>query len=470
MPPRATTLPLLALLALAAPALGQDPRVERGRLVEGLECQGDPTQTYTLFLPTASPPERPSPALIVLDPRGRSVHAAELFREAAEEYGWILLSSNDSRSDTSSDPNIRALRALWPEAQGRYAADPQPTYLAGFSGTAKFAWFIARQAEGVAGVITSGAGWEPQHFEERFSVPSFGAAGDTDFNYTPMREVHARLQEWGSPQRLEIFEGTHSWMPAALAREAIEWMEIRAMKEGLRPKDEALVARLLKEDLARAAELEAAGRVLEARRRYTVAADTFENLAPVTTARREAARLEALPATRDLVEEERRWDEYEQSMWRLHQAAYAELRAAEPPFRTALFTMRFRIGELQEHARADGYEGVVGRRLLQTLATNAGYYLSQELRRQGEHARAAVALSVATEARPETPYLWYNLACARAQAGSRGQALDALEKAVALGFTRRELIATDEDLESLRDEARFQALVGSPEGVEVPPR
>jgi dienelactone hydrolase len=460
---------VLVLLALGAPALGQGTDVERGRLVEGLGCQGDPTQTYTVYLPTAYARDRPSPALIVLDPRGRSVRAAELFQEAAEEYGWILLSSNDSRSDSGADPNIKALRALWPEVQ-RYGVDPRRIHLAGFSGTAKFAWFIARQAEGVAGVIASGAGWEPQHFDERFSVPSFGTAGDTDFNNTPMREVHARLREWGSPQRLEIFEGAHTWMPAALAREAIEWMEVQAMKEGLRPKDEALVARLLKEDLARAAELEAAGRVLEAQRRYTATADTFENLAPLTTARREAARLEALPATRHLVEEERRWDGYEQSMWRLHQEAYAELRTAEPPLRTALFTMRFRIGELQERARAEGYEGVVGRRLLQTLATNAGYYLSQELRRQGEHARAAVALSVATEARPETPYLWYNLACARARAGSRGPALDALERAAALGFSDRELLASDEDLESLRDEARFQALRASLDDAGPTPR
>ncbi len=61
-------------------------------------------------------------------------------------------------------------------------------------------------------------------------------------------------------------------MPAALAREAIEWMEVQAIKKGLRPKDEALVLRLLKEDLARAAELETAGRLLEAQRRYTAAA------------------------------------------------------------------------------------------------------------------------------------------------------------------------------------------------------
>ncbi len=90
--------------------------------------------------------------------------------------------------------------------------------------------------------------------------------------------------------------------------------------------------------------------------------------------------------------------------------------------------------------------------------------------RQGEHARAAVALSVATEARPETPYLWYNLACARARSGSRGPALDALEQAVALGFDDRDLMASDEDLKSLRDEARFQALVAPPGEAGAAPR
>ena len=37
---------------------------------------------------------------------------------------------------------VRALRALWPEAQERYRVDPRRTYLAGFSGTAKFATWL----------------------------------------------------------------------------------------------------------------------------------------------------------------------------------------------------------------------------------------------------------------------------------------------------------------------------------------
>jgi dienelactone hydrolase len=458
----------LLVAGLSAPGEGSAP--DRGRLVEGLECQADPTQTYTLYLPT-DPPEQPRPALIVLDPRGRSVLAAELFREAAEEYGWILLSSNDSRSDTpTAEPNVRALRALWPEALARYGADPKRMYLAGFSGTAKFAWGVGRQAEGVAGVIASGAGWEPPHFDQKISFPCFGTAGSMDFNYTPMREVHARLREWGTPERLEIFEGAHRWMPAPLAREAVEWMEVQAMKAGLRPTDTALVTRLLEKDVARAAALEEGGRLLDAQRRYAAAAETYDGLAPVEEARREASRLESLPATRRLEREERRWDEYEESMWRRHREAYATLLAAEPPFLLARLSLGFRVGELKEHAQAEGYERVVGRRLLQTLGTNAGFYVARDLMGRGDHARAAVALAVATEATPERAGFWYNLACARARSGGRSSALDALEEAVARGLDDRELIASDEDLASLHDEERFEGLLKRLDGAEATPR
>jgi dienelactone hydrolase len=438
--------------------------------VEGLECEADPTQTYTLYLPTTHTPERSRPALVVLDPRGRSVLAAELFREAAEDYGWVLLSSNDSRSDTpTGEPNVRALRALWPEALARYGADPKRMYLAGFSGTAKFAWSIGRQAEGVAGVIASGAGWEPPHFDQKISFPCFGTAGTIDFNYAPMREVHARLREWGTPERLEIFEGAHTWMPIQLAHQAIEWMEVQAMRAGLRPTDPALVTRLLDEDLARAAALEDEGRLLEAQRRYAAAAKTFDGLAPVAEARREASRLASLPASRRLEREERRWDGYEESMWRRHREAYATLLAADPPFLLARLSRGFRVGELEEHARAAGYEGVVGRRLLQTLGTTAGFYVARDLMGKGDYARAAVALAVAIEALPERAGFWYDLACARARSGGRSSALDALEEAVARGFDDRELIASDDDLVSLHDEERFEGLVKRLDGAKATP-
>ncbi len=117
---------LAVLLALPAAAQEHAPFVPlRGRLVEGVASARDPGETYTLYLPERYSPERRWPALLIFDPRGRSALAAELFRDAAETYGWILLSAGGTRSDGPMEPNRRALAALWPEVHERYATDPR---------------------------------------------------------------------------------------------------------------------------------------------------------------------------------------------------------------------------------------------------------------------------------------------------------------------------------------------------------
>ncbi len=456
-------MPVTALLAAAALAVAQaatPPGASPpGQLVEGLRCESDPSQSYTLYLPSGYTPSRRWPALLVFDPRGRSVLAAELFRAAAESYGWILVSSNDTRSDGPMEVNTKALQALWPEVHRRYASDPRRIYAAGFSGGGMLAYELGRKTDGLAGVIASGSRWESPHFKQRVTFPCFGAAGDTDFNYAPMRAVHARLREWGTSERLVFFEGRHQWMPPELASEAVAWLEILAMKSGLRPPDGALAASGLASDLARARALEAEARPLDALRRLESAATTFDGLADVREARREAARVASLAATKAAGREERAWDRYEEGASRTLAEAYRRLLASDPPLLAAAFRAEVQLDELRRHAAAAGYEGVVGRRLLDTLATETGFYMTRELLARKEHARALAALAVATEAAPDRPGYWYNLACVQARLGGRRQALDALERAVAAGFSDRAGMARDEDLAPLREEQRFKALL-----------
>jgi len=56
------------------------------------------------------------------------------------------------------------------------------------------------------------------------------------------------------------------------------------------------------------------------------------------------------------------------------------------------------------------------------------------------------------------PEAYYDIACACAVLGDRDQAINYLEKAVQVGFEHLELLETDSDLDSLRDDARFEAL------------
>ena len=62
---------------------------------------------------------------------------------------------------------------------------------------------------------------------------------------------------------------------------------------------------------------------------------------------------------------------------------------------------------------------------------------------------------------PDDPTVHYNLACSLALLGRAQAALDALERAIALGYRDPEHMSDDEDLASVRSHPRFQALLAS---------
>ena len=93
------------------------------------------------------------------------------------------------------------------------------------------------------------------------------------------------------------------------------------------------------------------------------------------------------------------------------------------------------------------------------------------LAQAGDFARARTLIAQLIEREPREPRHRYNLACAEARLGFRELALDSLETSVRLGFKDRELLLTDEDLATLRELPRFQAIaarVAAPEPPAAP--
>ncbi len=60
---------------------------------------------------------------------------------------------------------------------------------------------------------------------------------------------------------------------------------------------------------------------------------------------------------------------------------------------------------------------------------------------------------------PEKPLVWYNLACSYARLGRADQAFDSLDHAVALGYRDAHGMRSDRDLDSLKTDPRFNALL-----------
>jgi predicted esterase len=393
--------------------------VPLAKLVEGVPCLGDTSQTYTLYLPSGYDPAGRHPALLVFDPRGRSRLAAELFREAAERHGWVILSSSDTRSDGPMEPNVRALNALWPEVHHRYATDPRRIYAAGFSGGGMLAWALARATGEVAGVVAVGARFGPPERGAPLRVTTFGAAGDADFNLLEMRDAHRLLAGWGASERLETFAGPHTWLPSELAALAVDWLELAAMREDRRGPDAALVQRLWEAEADRAGADEAAGRPLAAARRWRQMSRDFAGLVPVAEAAARGERLAGRRAARAAAKAEARAERRERALLGRFAAANARLLAAEEPPILARYLAEVEVAELERRARRSDLAGEAARRQLATLLAYTSTYLVGDALARENPAAAAVLLATALRLAPERPDLRCALARAEARAGSR---------------------------------------------------
>lgn len=84
---------------------------------------------------------------------------------------------------------------------------------------------------------------------------------------------------------------------------------------------------------------------------------------------------------------------------------------------------------------------------------------SAQLLFEGETARAEEWGRRAVQADPTNPLLLYNIGCLYALSGKPALALDMLERAIELGMRNKDWLMTDPDLDSIRDDPRFAALL-----------
>ena len=89
----------------------------------------------------------------------------------------------------------------------------------------------------------------------------------------------------------------------------------------------------------------------------------------------------------------------------------------------------------------------------------AWFGLAYCLHMDGDYDKAIAALRKAATFEQLRGIATYNLACAYALSGRTDEAFDALEEARAVGFDLKSQITSDGDLDSLRDDPRFQRLV-----------
>ena len=332
-----------------------------GRIVPDQRCLKNELQGYALYLPANYSPERKWPVLMAFDPRARGLNAVERFSEAAETYGWIVAGSNNSRNGPW-DQSATALAAMSQDLFERFAIDEDRIYVAGMSGGARVAFQIALGPGKVAGAIAASAAFPAGQKRDSVPFPVFGTAGTEDFNWLEMKDLDRSLK---TRHRVRVFEGGHVWMPKELATEAVEWMELEAMKSGLRPKDAARIEAML--GRRKAAAERAEGR--EAWEQVRAIGADFESLHPEASAFAGRARqMEKERTVKDALKAERKEVELELDSRR--QIGEGEGGLNDPATRRAsLDSLREKLGRLAKQAKSqdDSAQRRVARRIVRGI-------------------------------------------------------------------------------------------------------
>jgi tetratricopeptide (TPR) repeat protein len=441
-----------ASLAYAQESTGVVVSVDK--LVEGMSCLEDPSQTYTLFLPSGYSNEKKYPVLLIFDNQGRSKLAAELFEPAAREWGWILISSNDV-SDDVQGPD--AVSALVPEIRKRFAADSRRIYAAGFDVGGQVAYLLAKDHGEMAGVIISGSRLLPDQIQDA-SFAVFAAVGNLGTQFYDMKAMDDLVADLGNSHRFEVFDGGDDWMPVELASTAVAWLEIEAMRNELRPREPQLIRRHLDSEMQRARDLAQRGEAFGAYQHYDLIVRTYTEIADTSEAQVTVRRLEDDELVRDAIKQEEKLREFEQRNLEQFVEAFTEFRDDETAMQTTRLRRKLGVSSLERKATKDDDEAAVARRLLEIAYSQAVNDLAQEMLNSRRYGHARAVFELATSLFADRPDPWFGLTVVHAQLGNLDGALDALASAVERGFDQIELLDSESRLDPLREIARFREL------------
>lgn len=461
----ATTKLLIFAVAVVAITLvtasgslgGEVDDLPRGQVIEKVTCKADSQQSYSLFLPSHYTPDKKWPILYAFDPGARGKLPVNLFKEAAEKFGFIVAGSNNSRNGIQVSPLIAA---LWADTHERFSIDERRVYTAGFSGGARVASSVGFTYPGVAGVIACSGGFPPR-VSPSTPVPFvlFGTTGTEDFNFPEMQQLKRQLDATGVANRLAVFEGGHDWAPAEICGEAIAWLEIQAMKTGIREKDEALIDQLFDKATKDAHALEAAQKPYEAYGAYNALAEEFRGLRSVREFEVSIEQLRARKEIKEAIKDERAQEEKQDTLAAKFQTLIGRLQDSSI-YPQAIADLRFAIADLakQSEQKQDPGRRQVARRVLQQLLVQT-YQEANAFYQQKNYAVIPGKLEIATELKPKDAQVFYDLAVAYARTGNKTKAIAALSRSINNGFADLVEIEQNQNFASLRTEAAYERLV-----------
>lgn len=175
---------------------------------------------YALHIPPGISAGEKAPVIFIFDPHAGGHLPVEKYSDLADEFGFVLVGSNESRNNQPIEDGLKYYMDMKNGIKNQVNIDENRLYVMGFSGGARVAVSIAIQQKDVEGVIGCGAGFPAVRQLPQPDFYYFAMVGYEDFNMGELINNDRLLKRSGFDNELVIFDGGHEWPPQQVMREA----------------------------------------------------------------------------------------------------------------------------------------------------------------------------------------------------------------------------------------------------------
>lgn len=413
-----------------------------GEVISSVACGNDGSQSYALYLPKTYSDSVKFPVIIFFDPHASGSYPVGIYKSLADQFGYILMGSNNSKNGLQFDQSNAIVNSLMVEAAANYSSDKKGISLAGFSGGSKVALVAAANHPELLSVIYCGAAIPFDNIQQ--FPPALGFAGGRDLNYTEVMLSGPTLDSKKIVHDIIQWKGKHEWPDSLSFEDAFYWCSFTAMRNKTIGIDHALI----KTFLQKKNKLIASGRTgLRQHDLYSHVVTFLRELADVSVYQ---LKLDALTQSGSYRKEMQKQQNILQTESILKQN-YAQC------FNTKdLNWWKEEIARMR--SLKTGEQEMMYERLLGYLSLAAFSYSNNAIR-QNNFSAAQQFLAIYQFADPGNPEQSFLTACMYARQGDGEKAVAALEEAIQLGLKDKSKIETEESFSSLHSNDAFNKLL-----------
>lgn len=202
-----------------------------GIVYQNIKCTAAPDNQFALYI-TAHDSTKNKPVVFFFDAHGDPILPLEKYKKLADEFGFILIGSYNSKNGNDWPTTEQIWTTLFSDINNRLPINQQRIYTAGFSGGAKVASYIGLNHPNIAGVIANGAGFpETQSTAPSANFCFVGITGTGDMNMTELVALHQNLNNTAAQHQLLFFNGKHEWCPVTTMHDAFLFLEFNGVKQ-----------------------------------------------------------------------------------------------------------------------------------------------------------------------------------------------------------------------------------------------